>query len=134
MGEKVNLVNSDRPQDIYSEVASKVNQRLVESKDPRAKKWLMLNVDRSLTKPCVMTAPYSATNSAFYHHAYSWATERGDMLGKNNWTRGKGAMSTVSFMANILYQESAKSIEPACVAMKWFRAIGRELGLSLIHI
>ena len=128
MGEKVNLINSDRPQDIYSEVATEINKRLIESDDPRAKKWLMLNVDRSLTKPCVMTAPYSATNSAFYHHAYSWAIERGTTLGKNNWTRGKGAMTTVSYMASLLYQEAAKSIKPAVIAMKWFRAVGRELG------
>ena len=128
MGEKVNLVNSNQPSDIYSQVATSLCQRLRETDDPRADKWLMLNIDRSLTKPCVMTAPYSATNSAFFHHAYSWAIERGKMLGKNNWTRGKGAMSTVSYMANLLFQESNKAIEPALVAMKWFKAIGRELG------
>ena len=128
MGEKVNLVNSNQPSDIYSQVATSLCQRLRETDDPRAAKWLMLNIDRSLTKPCVMTAPYSATNSAFFHHAYSWAIERGKMLGKNNWTRGKGAMSTVSYMANLLFQESSKAIEPALVAMKWFKAVGRELG------
>ena len=128
MGEKVNLINSSQPSDIYSQVATSLCERLREAEDPRAAKWLMLNIDRSLTKPCVMTAPYSATNSAFYHHAYSWAIERGKTLGKNNWTRGKGAMSTVSYMANLLFQESSKAIEPALVAMKWFKAVGRELG------
>ena len=129
MGEKVNLINSDRPQDIYSEVASQINQRLKNSDDPRAAKWLMLNVDRSLTKPCVMTAPYSATNSAFYHYAYSWAQERSTkLLGKNNWTRGKGSMSAMNYMATLLFQESAKAIAPAYVAMKWFKAVARELG------
>ena len=65
----------------------------------------MLSPDRSLTKPCVMTAPYAATNSAFYHFAYSWANEK--MIttlgkGKHNWLRKPLAKSTVGYMAQLL--------------------------------
>tara|TARA_B100000459_G_C8597094_1_gene210233 strand:+ start:2720 stop:5095 length:2376 start_codon:yes stop_codon:yes gene_type:complete len=128
MGAKVNLINSDKPQDIYSNVATKVNQFLRNSNDIRSQEWLKLSVDRSLTKPCVMTAPYAATNSAFYHYAFAWAQERATkILGKNNWTRRKGNMSAVNFMANILMKESSKEIEPAFIAMKYFKAIGRQV-------
>ena len=36
-------------------------------------------------------------------------------------------MSAVNFMANILMKESSKEIEPAFIAMKYFKAIGREV-------
>lgn len=131
MGEKVNLINSEQPQDIYSEVAQAVNNELrMDDKDVN-RKWLMLSPDRSLTKPCVMTAPYAATNSAFYHFAYSWANEK--MMttlgkGKHNWLRKPLAKSTVGYMAQLLYKHSCQAIKPAVGAMKFFRHIGRELG------
>jgi len=126
MGRKVNLINSEQPSDIYSDVANQVNEQLRNSQDPRAAKWLMLNIDRSLTKPCVMTAPYAATNSAFYHYAFTWAQERAaKLLGRNNWTSTQGNMSTVNYMANLLMKESSKAIAPAFKAMKYFREIGK---------
>ena len=76
MGILVNLENDETPRDIYTEVITKVNQKLRATEDHRAKKWLMLQPDRSLAKPCVMTTPYSATNTAFYYFAYDWATKR----------------------------------------------------------
>ena len=126
MGRKVNLINSEQPSDIYSDVATQVNEQLRNSDDPRAANWLMLNIDRSLTKPCVMTAPYAATNSAFYHYAFTWAQERAaKLLGRNNWTSTQGNMSTVNYMANLLMKESSKAIAPAFKAMKYFREIGK---------
>ena len=131
MGEKVNLVNSEQPQDIYSEVAQAVNNELRMDDKEVNRKWLMLSPDRSLAKPCVMTAPYAATNSAFYHFAYSWANEK--MMntlgkGKHNWLKKPLAKSTVGYMAQLLYKHSCQAIKPAVGAMKFFRHIGRELG------
>ena len=131
MGEKVNLINSEQPQDIYSEVAQAVNNELRMNDEEVNRKWLMLSPDRSLAKPCVMTAPYAATNSAFYHFAYSWANEK--MMttlgkGKHNWLRKPLAKSTVGYMAQLLYKHSCQAIKPAVGAMKFFRHIGRELG------
>ena len=69
LASEVNLYPSDRPQDIYATVITKVNEHLRDSTDERARKWLMLQPDRSLSKPCVMTTPYAASRTAFYYYA-----------------------------------------------------------------
>ena len=131
MGELVNLTFNDRPQDIYTEVINRVNEQLRISDDPRAKKWLLLQPDRSLAKPCVMTSPYSATRTAFYYYCYDWAQQRSkDMFTGKTWTTKKGAMSTMHFMAALLHKETTALIGPAVAAMEWFRKVGRLAGNS----
>ena len=129
---EVNLYPSDplkKPQDIYATVITQVNERLRESNDERASKWLMLQPDRSLAKPCVMTTPYAASRTAFYYYAYDWAQKRAkDLFGNGSWTVQKGCMTTMHFMANILHQESIKVIAPAVEAMNYFKAIGLRAG------
>ena len=129
MGELVNLKDTERPQDIYTSVITRVNEVLRASEDPRARKWLMLQPDRSLAKPCVMTTPYAATRTAFYYYAYDWAQKRAkDLFGNGDWTVRKGCMTTMHFMAKILHQEATAMILPAVQAMKYFRAIGLRAG------
>ena len=129
MGAMVNLVDNDEPQDIYSKVMSRVLLRLRESDDPRARKWLALQPDRSLAKPIVMTLPYSATPIAYYHACYAWALERAEsMLGPGAWPFKKGAMSTMHFMAQVLHTEARALIGHAEQAMEYLRALGRAAG------
>tara|TARA_R100001530_G_scaffold127806_1_gene97198 strand:+ start:4472 stop:6847 length:2376 start_codon:yes stop_codon:yes gene_type:complete len=129
MGELVNLKENESPQDIYTNVITRVNEELRVSKDPRAQKWLMLQPDRSLAKPCVMTTPYSATHTAFYYYAYDWAQKRTkDLFGTGSWTVRKGAMTTMHFMAKLLHKHATALISPAVEAMKWFRSIGLRAG------
>ncbi len=135
MGKSVNLISSDRPQDIYSEVMSRVLEKLRESEDPRARKWLMLEPDRSLAKPCVMTSPYSATSTAFYYYCYDWAQKRSkDMFAGKTWTTKPGAMTTMHFMAQLLHKETTALIGPAVKAMEWFRKLGRLAGKDNIPL
>ena len=129
MGSMVNIAPSDKPQDIYGTVITKVNEALRDSTDDRARKWLMLQPDRSLAKPCVMTTPYAASRTAFYYYAYEWAQKRAkDLFGNGSWTVQKGCMTTMHFMANILHREATKIISPAVAAMKYFKAIGLRAG------
>ena len=135
MGILVNLENNETPRDIYTEVITKVNQKLRATEDHRAKKWLMLQPDRSLAKPCVMTTPYSATNTAFYYFAYDWATKRArDLFGHGSWTTKKGSMSTMHYMARLLHKEATSLIEPAVEAMKWFKFVGRIAGKNNVAL
>lgn len=66
-GAAVNLLPADKPQDIYSEVLSKVVDELnVRSKrgEPTAQRWLPL-MQRKTVKRNVMTLPYGATQTGF---------------------------------------------------------------------
>ncbi len=61
-GQFVNLMDSDKPHDIYSIIADKLIQKLQNSQDKElSKKWLELGINRKLTKRPVMTLPYGAT-------------------------------------------------------------------------
>ena len=62
-GKAVNLINSDKPSDIYEEVAKKLKNKLqaVQDSEILAKKWLELGFDRKLTKRPVMVLPYGGS-------------------------------------------------------------------------
>ena len=60
-GKATNLVPSNKPNDVYGIVAEKVIERLKESSDPLAKKWLDYGIDRKICKKPVMCLPYSLT-------------------------------------------------------------------------
>ncbi len=67
-GAAVNLINSDKPSDIYAKVAEKLEEKLNkirQSKIPedaeKATKWINLGINRKLTKRPVMVLPYGGT-------------------------------------------------------------------------
>ncbi|AID17660.1 RNA polymerase [Escherichia phage ECBP5] len=86
-GTAVNLVNSDKPNDIYGEVCKVTIKELqaiadgsqvYDSKiDPvlaqqLAQEWLRLQPNRSLTKKPVMTLPYGSTQLTCREHVSQW--------------------------------------------------------------
>ena len=69
-GAAVNLLPSDKPQDIYGEVAKvvigKLNDLIADQESDEdhvklARYWIALGVNRSITKKAVMTLPYGST-------------------------------------------------------------------------
>jgi DNA-directed RNA polymerase len=67
-GRAVNLLNSEKPHDIYATVAKKLEEKLNVIKDSdnsddslRSKVWLALGINRKLTKRPVMVLPYGGT-------------------------------------------------------------------------
>lgn len=134
MAQLVNLMPSDKPQDIYSAVLEAVLQQLRKDAadgNPIAVSWLELQPDRSLAKPVVMTLPYSASRRAVFQYCQEWAFERTlDIYGTSGWCFNKGAMAGMHYMATILGAETTKIIGPAKQAMGWFKSVGRIAGLT----
>ena len=60
-GKATNLIPSNRPSDVYAMVADVVKEKLKESTDPLATKWLEYGIDRKICKKPVMCLPYSLT-------------------------------------------------------------------------
>ena len=60
-GRAVNLINSSKPNDIYSITAEKLKEKLNESDEKLAKLWLKLGINRKLAKRPVMVLPYGGT-------------------------------------------------------------------------
>jgi len=129
MGEQVNLINTDKPQDIYTSVMTRVNEQLRQDNNEHSRKWLMLQTDRTLAKNPVMCLPYSATYASFYTFAHQWGIKRAkNLYGNTSWLTKDGSMQTIHYMAKILHKEASALIQPAVQAMVWFKAIGTRAG------
>ena len=63
-GRATNLIPSDLPQDIYTEVAQQTVDRLKQEDTELARKCLAFGIDRKVTKRPVMIVPYSGTRHA----------------------------------------------------------------------
>lgn len=129
MAKLVNLMPSDKPQDIYSALIARVLQILRTDNHPDAAKWLSLQPDRSLGKSVVMTLPYSASRRAVFGFCQGWALDRAlELYGHESWPFRRGAIGTCHYMATILYRETSDLIGPARDAMQWFKKLGRIAG------
>lgn len=130
MAELVNLMPSDKPQDIYGYVLRAVLHQLRnDTGNPHARSWLELQPDRSLAKPVVMTLPYSATRQAVFKHCQTWAFERTlELYGTEGWCFKRGAIAAMHYMTTILVRETSKIIGPAKHAMSWFKQAGKLAG------
>ncbi|MGW8177214.1 MAG: DNA-directed RNA polymerase [bacterium] len=65
-GKAVNLIPSDKPEDIYGEVAKAAEEylRAIHENDPEfwvARAWVTFGIDRKIVKRAVMTVPYAVT-------------------------------------------------------------------------
>ena len=60
-GKATNLIPANRPSDVYAMVSDVVVEKLKQSTDPMAKKWLDYGIGRKICKKPVMCLPYSLT-------------------------------------------------------------------------
>jgi DNA-directed RNA polymerase len=138
MAPLVNLMASEKPQDIYTAVLNTVLEQLrndAAADNPHAQGWLQLQPDRTLAKPIVMTLPYSATRQAVFHFCQVWALERTlELYGSGGWCFKKGAIAAMHYMATILYRETSQLIGPAKQAMTWFKRLGNLAGDNNIDL
>jgi len=129
MASLVNLMPSEKPQDIYTAVMERVLHRLRTDTNVAAKHWLELQPDRSLAKPVVMTLPYSASRRAVFGFCQEWALDRAlELYGQDSWPFKRGAIADMHYMTSILHQETSRMIAPAKKAMEWFKKVGRLAG------
>ncbi|MDP6213178.1 MAG: hypothetical protein QGF32_06495, partial [Candidatus Thalassarchaeaceae archaeon] len=70
--EATNVLPAERPRDIYADVAAGTLQRLQNSDNPYAAKWLAFGVDRACCKRPTMVVPYSATLHACITYTIDW--------------------------------------------------------------
>ena len=60
-GKAVNLLNTEKPSDIYLTVAERLIEKLKVETDEKARLWLSLGINRKLTKRPVMVLPYGGS-------------------------------------------------------------------------
>jgi len=122
-GRATNLLPTDRPFDIYSEVARVCTQKLKLYPDnPQLQKWLALaesdggQLSRNLTKRPVMTLPYGSTRQSCREYIFKYLLEyKPDFFNKK-----ERFMLSVA-LTPILWQSIAEVVIAARSAMDWIQ-------------
>ena len=122
----VNLQPSDLPQDIYQEVADRVNAKLQKAKRKGgqagfwATDFLSMGVDRKVCKRSVMVMPYGGTLHATRNYVEQECRAR---LGEkcNDPTMQKA----MSWLAGLVHDSTHETVQSAKLAMDWLQYVAR---------
>jgi DNA-directed RNA polymerase len=119
-GAATNLVPSEKPSDIYAEVA-KVSQKIVEfdagSGNERAMQWIG-KIDRKITKRNAMTYAYAATQFGFTDQLLAEMKKHADEHDGVALVDGDQFKAAV-YLAGVNYQAIGQVVVAARQAMKW---------------
>lgn len=139
-GRGVNLINSEKPNDIYSTVADKLEEKLHGNIDtifnignysqPLAKLWLELGINRKLTKRPVMVLPYGGTLLSCREYIQEYLTDNysPNLIWKHF---GVGdnpndcAFKVSSWLSKYLWQAIQETLKSAIVGMDYLKKVAR---------
>lgn len=135
-GKAVNLIPSDKPQDIYAEVAKVVTDELEKRvTDPflgvylsdedyaLAKRWQAFGINRSITKRPVMVLPYGGTLSSCQKYVLEAATKR-IAEGQPN-PFGDELFSACNWLGARVWSAIGEVVVSARLAMGWLQGVTR---------
>ena len=118
-----NLMECDKPEDIYKDVADRCARILTTVDDPRARKWLQVGLTRKLAKRPVMTLPYGSTQTSARDYIFEWAQDYWkdfDLDDKHCWDYSK-------FLTPYLWSAIGGTVTAATSAMAWLKKnVGKE--------
>ncbi len=133
-GAAVNLLPSERPSDIYTEVM-KVTQEDLKARatqgEPTAQLWLSV-MARSVVKRPVMTLPYGATRQGFADQIVEDTVRPLEKDGKSPF--GTGGPMAAQYLSHILWASTGRVVVAARQAMDWLQAVAKvasEAGVAL---
>lgn len=135
-GKAVNLVPSERPADIYSDVASVATRELRRRvQDPSDPEYIVLanwigffdkyfegKLNRKLTKKPVMTLPYGSTLQTCTQSVYQWYLEQ-----KVQYLPEGTAFRHSIVLAKIIWQSIGEVVVAARAAMQWIQKVARRM-------
>lgn len=128
-GAAVNLVPSDRPQDIYQRVADRVMEKLREEakadheKAWMAEAWLQFGINRKVTKRPVMVLPYGGTFKSCMQYVREAVKERFDAGEVNPF--GDDWKLAVGYLAPLVWSSIGDVVVAAKAAMDWLQTAAR---------
>jgi DNA-directed RNA polymerase len=121
-GEAVNLVPSEKPQDVYQRVADKVEEKLqIEARkgDEMAKVWLG-KVDRGIVKRPVMTMPYGASLFGMKDQILDELKDRNE---GGRYLDCEDDFRAAVYLSKLLYDSIGEVVIAARNAMDWLQEV-----------
>lgn len=131
-GTAVNLVPSDKPQDIYQRVADEAMRRLEqisqdeneeEQKQRWAYAWVSFGLNRKITKRPVMVLPYGGTPRSCLQYVREAVEERFAKGEINNF--GDELNGAIGFLSSIIWDSIGNVVIAAREAMVWLQKVAR---------
>lgn len=128
-GQAVNLLPSDKPEDIYQRVADVVIQKLqieIETGTPNAtmaQNWLSFGINRKMTKRPVMILPYGGTRHACREYIEAYVRES-LIEGKENPFAAndrENIFDACLYLAGIVWESIGEVVVAAREVMGWLR-------------
>lgn len=138
-GRAVNLTNSEKPNDIYSTVATNLENKLIEigksnkfseTDKNMAQKWLALGINRKLTKRPVMVMPYGGTilSCREYIAEYLNDNKQADCLQKHfeiSENPTECIFKASVWLSKYLWQSIQETIKSAVTVMNYIKKISK---------
>jgi DNA-directed RNA polymerase len=127
-GAAVNLVPSDKPQDIYGRVAevTTAHLRLIASTNGTnsllAQRWVDFGVTRKMTKRPVMVLPYGGTMDSCKKYIFA-AVKEEIAAGKANPFAEDELFNACAFLASVVWQSIGEVVVAARQAMGWLQKV-----------
>ena len=125
-GKLVNLLPSDKPQDIYQLVADAVNEKLrvhASEDRPYAQQWLDYGVKRSTTKRSIMTICYGSTRYSCTDFVIEDLTKRKDKGESHPFV--EDLFRPASYLASVIWDSIGDNLKSARVGMKYLQDIAK---------
>ena len=125
-GKLVNLLPTDKPQDIYQLVADAVIEKLkldaAENK-PYAQLWLDYGIKRSTTKRSIMTICYGSTRYSCTDFVIEDLTKRKDKGENHPFT--DDLFRPASYLAGVIWESIGDNLKSARIGMDYLQTIAR---------
>ena len=112
-----NLSQSERPQDIYKEVADATSEAIKALDEPWANKWGEVGIVRKVAKQPVMTLPYGAKQKSARAAIFKWVRENWDLFNldeKHQWEISK-------WLTPHMWDAIGRTVVAAREAMDWLQ-------------
>ena len=125
-GKLVNVVPSDKPQDIYQIVADNVNEKLKEDAKegkPYSQQWLDYGVKRSTTKRSIMTICYGSTRYSCTDFVVEDLTKRKDKGEEHPFN--SDVFRPASYLAGVIWDSIGDNLTSARIGMDYLQSIAR---------
>lgn len=124
-----NVLPSDRPYDLYQQVADLVVEKLKVSDDPRAATWLAFGIDRKTVKRQVMVSVYGGTQQSCKEYTAEWYFEL-VRDGKKPKVFEDHPFKACIFLSNLIYESIGEAVQSAQAGMDWLRDVA---GICMEH-
>jgi DNA-directed RNA polymerase len=125
-GKHVNLIPSDKPSDIYSEVAHQVVAALRSDTSAYASKWMDFGIDRKMCKRPVMVLPYGGTLAA----VQEYVTKRFEEVVKDGTADpfdDKERRRAIAYLSKIIWSVMKDVVYGPRVAMDYLRKLAQQV-------